>query len=516
MHRAQHVRWVIGMSVQNRSCPRLVAAACVCLALAGTGPAAPPGAEPLPRPGFRSKGADLCVKCHRSPQGDWCDVATTATWRHDAHSRAHLALSTDNDRTRAMEQALGIKAAETASCVACHTHAADEPPIEEETDVLHAGISCETCHGAGSGYLEPHMQKSWRFLASAEKEAFGMRDLRHPVTKAANCLSCHLGEVATGRIITHQMYAAGHPPLPAFEMEAFGAGMGPHWKRVWKKSPQIQRLAAAAGYETEGANDLERSLVGALVALRETARLANDYADMAKNDPAHHPWPELAVYDCQACHHELAVPSWRQEAGYGGLVPGRPSLVRWPRGLATVAFAEAGMPTDVDALLEPFVAVLNRRPFGVADGLRRAAEPAAGSLAQIDRAIESLSRRRRDEALAARERGAIERLAASGQHVGDFESARLLAWALIHGLSSTTAWPEDARARKIAELTTLLMLEFPTPAYPRPPAPGQPFWQTSLAAAPATDIARVRAAFELPPATRERPPAVLELPPPPR
>ena len=501
------------MSLNIRIASQLIAAFIVCLGTAGVGRAAPPGDEPLPRPAFRYTGADLCVKCHRSEQGEWCDVATTAAWRHDAHSRSHEALSSDNERTRAMEVALGIKAAATASCVACHTHPVDEPAVDEETAVLHAGISCETCHGAGSGYLDPHMQKSWRFLSSAEKQAFGMHDLRNPVAKAKNCLSCHLGEVATNRIITHQMYAAGHPPLPAFEMEAFGAGMGRHWKRVWEKSPQIQELAAKAGYATEGSSELERSLVGSLVALQESVHLARDYAAAAETNAKDRPWPELAVYDCQACHHVLAVPSWRQEAGYGQLVPGRPSLVRWPRGLAAVAFEQAGMATDVDALLSPVVGVLNSRPFGTADGLRRVAEDSGR---EIDQAIEALARWRRDETLADRERVAIEQILAAGQNVGDFESARLLAWGLIHGLSSNADWPEDVRARKIAELTALLALEFPTPAYPSPPAQDKPFWQTSLAAAPAADIGRVRAAFELPPAARKPAPTVIEVIPTPR
>jgi hypothetical protein len=296
-------------------------------------------------------------------------------------------------------------------------------------------------------------------------------------------------------------------------MEAFSAGMGRHWKRVWEKSPHIQELAAKAGYDTEGACELSRSLVGSLVALEESVRLARDYASAAQTDAKDHPWPELAVYDCQACHHALAVPSWRQEAGYGQLVPGRPSLVRWPRRLAAVAFEQAGKPTDVDALLSPVVAALNTRPFGTADGLAQAADD---SSRQIASAIEALSGWRRDTALAARERVAIEQISAAGQHAGDFESARLLAWALIHGLSSNADWSEDVRARKIAELTALLALEFPTPAYPSPPAQEKPFWQTSLAAAPATDIARVRAAFELPPAAREPAPTVIEVIPTPR
>lgn len=471
------------------------------------------GEELKPRGGFRSMGADLCVKCHRSEQGDWCDVATTAVWRHDAHSLSHLALSSANPRTQAMEAALGIKAAATASCVACHTHPVAEPAIDEETEVLHGGISCETCHGPGSGYVDPHIQKSWRFLSSREKAAFGMHDLRNPVAKAENCLACHLGEVATNRIITHEMYAAGHPPLPAFEMEAFSTALGRHWKRVWEKSPRIQQLAAEADYRTEGTGELERSLVGALVALKQTVHLAGDYASAADPVTKDRPWPEIALYDCQACHHALAVPSWRQEAGYGQLVPGRPSLVRWPRRLAAVAFEQAGMPTDVDALLAPAVAALNKHPFGAAPDLARVTDEPCR---QIDRAIELLGRTRRDDSLAARERAAIERISASGQDVGDFESARLLAWAMLHGLPAHPDWPADVRTRKAAELTAALSLQFPRPAYPAPTAQTKPFWQTSLSVATGIDIARVRDAFALPAAGPRRPANAIEAIPPPK
>jgi hypothetical protein len=36
-------------------------------------------------------------------------------------------------------------------------------------------------------------------------------------------------------------------------------------------------------------------------------------------------WPELATFDCYACHHSLQLPSWRQARGYTG-TPGYPPL----------------------------------------------------------------------------------------------------------------------------------------------------------------------------------------------
>jgi len=456
-----------------------------------------------PKQAFAAKGTDLCVRCHRSEQSAWVDASTTATWRHDAHSRAHLALASDNPRTRGMEAVLGIKAASTTACIACHTHSAGEPTVEEETALVHAGINCETCHGAGSGYFEPHMEKRWRFLSSAEKEALGMHDLRNPVRKAENCLSCHLGDVASGKVVTHAMYAAGHPPLPAFEIETFGKAMGPHWKRVWEKSPQIRQQAAEAGYRTEAASESQRSLIGGLVALRQSTKLIDEYASATADAPTERPWPELALYDCQACHHELRVPSTRQEAGYGGLVPGRPSLVRWPRGLAGVAFTEAGMPTDVDALIAPWVAALNVRPFGEAAGLR-VASASPDHLARIDQAIAALAAVPRDVAgddaqAGARNRGRIASLSAAGARCGDLETARLLGWVMIAALREDASWPEDRRAAAIAALESSLSLGFPSPAYPQPPSSQKPFWQTSLSAARDADMDAIRSAFQLQP-----------------
>jgi hypothetical protein len=323
-----------------------------------------------------------------------------------------------------------------------------------------------------------------------------MRDLRDPVLKAENCLSCHLGEVASGRVISHAMYAAGHPPLPAFEMETFSRAMGPHWKRVWEKAPRVQAAAAAAGYHTEAASETHRALVGTLVALRSSATLVQDYARVAAEpgDRPAAPWPELALYDCQACHHDLRIPSPRQAAGYGQLVPGRPTFVRWPRAAAGVALAVAGQPDDVDGLLSPWVEVLNRRPFGANADL----EPGATeSLERIDAAIHTLRAIHRDDGLDERRREIAERLSAAGMRCGDFDSARLVAWIMLGAMEGNAAWPADARERVAASLAR-------DAAIGVPPAPAEaatlpPFWQTSLEAAADADMGGLRSAFRLPP-----------------
>ena len=145
-----------------------------------------------------------------------------------------------------------------------------------------------------------------------------MTNVRDPVRRTELCLSCHVGDIACGKFVTHDMFAAGHPPLPAFEIEAFLEQMPPHWRPV---PPQSRTRSVAL----EG-----------LVALRASVRLLADanrlpqkqgHADLGSVD--------FAVYDCTACHHELQVPSPRQERGYfGGARAVRrctPGISPWPR-----------------------------------------------------------------------------------------------------------------------------------------------------------------------------------------
>jgi hypothetical protein len=153
------------------------------------------------------------------------------------------------------------------------------------------------------------------------------------------------------------------------------------------------------------------------------------------------------------------------------------------------------MPTDVDALVAPWVAALNTRPFGEASGVR--ATPASREqVARIDRAIAALVAVPRDATVGGSQ-GRITLLSAAGSRCGDLESARLLGWVLQTALREDVPRAEAPRMAAIESLGKTLALDFPSPAYPQPPSPEQPFWQTSLSAARDADINRIRAAFQL-------------------
>src|SRR3989442_4861609 len=69
-----------------------------------------------------------------------------------------------------------------------------------------------------------------------------MTDVRTQGRKARECFTCHIGTPSERKMVTHEMYAAGHPPLPSIEIENQLANMPAHWKDLGRKTEEIQRL----------------------------------------------------------------------------------------------------------------------------------------------------------------------------------------------------------------------------------------------------------------------------------
>src|SRR5262249_6382040 len=146
-----------------------------------------------------------------------------------------------------------------------------------------------------------------------QKEAEGgMTDMWNPAKRGRVCASCHVGNAEEGKVVTHAMYAAGHPPLPSFETATFGDAMPRHWKLLKEKPAAVQRLLQ---YDPE---ELEQSHVVVGGAVAEFRQAMSMLAVQAKKcaEAAAESSLDLAQYDCYACHHELRAPGWRQKRGY--------------------------------------------------------------------------------------------------------------------------------------------------------------------------------------------------------
>ena len=117
------------------------------------------------------------------------------------------------------------------------------------------------------------------------------------------CLSCHLG--TEDKFATHRIMAAGHPRL-AFELDTF--------TELWRTAGRQPHYRMDADYR-ERKNDVVHSHVWATGVLAEgrsrLALIASDRFD------AGGVFPELAFYDCHACHRSMKSVQWRPLPRHG-------------------------------------------------------------------------------------------------------------------------------------------------------------------------------------------------------
>jgi hypothetical protein len=171
------------------------------------------------------------------------------TWsRKDFHTKAFTILL--DARSQRIAESLGVSPAETsARCTVCHSPFQSVAPArlgpEAHPD---EGVSCETCHGAASGWLRGHTRKDWTYNT---RVGAGMRDLRSIYIRATACAACH-------QVLEPALLKAGHPDL-FFELDSQSVAEPKHWK------------------DDDPWSGLREWLTGQAVALREMSwALAND------------------------------------------------------------------------------------------------------------------------------------------------------------------------------------------------------------------------------------------------
>lgn len=386
---------------------------------------------------------------------------------HDKHAQAHKVL--ENPRSRKMAELLGLKkgAANDPSCLGCHAVLVKDPKAVNETLKLSEGISCGVCHGHNKEWVSLHSalleRNHWRSQTPKEKEAkYGMTDLWDPEKRAALCASCHIGNTKEGKVVTHAMYAAGHPPLPGIEMATFSNAMPRHWKYRSEKDPKVREII---NYDAakEGLEQTKFVVVAALVSFRESLNLL---ADQASADAKEAGWPELAQFDCYACHHDLKSDSWRQKRGYAGK-PGRPTMRAWVDALVPLTMVHASKDSteqeeklrgELNAKMKELTAALDAQPFGdakrVAQAARQTADWANGVLKDIrSTPVQHAGAKKLLDGLGKESKGRLL----------DFDSARQFAWAFREIQKEAdpqgAASPEIVRAFK--ELAEQLKLDLP-------------------------------------------------------
>ena len=209
---------------------------------------------------YKYTGAASCgsSSCHGSnkPKAEFPKMNENIIWtQKDKHAKAYATLTNEKLKSGVspakIAQNLKIAKAETSSkCLVCH--AVDvKPELRGPKFDISEGVHCDGCHGPAEKWLEPHAEKGWTHEKSV---AVGMYDTKSMLLRGEKCVSCHLA-------IDHEMVAAGHPDLLAFELDTFSAQMPPHWR---DKGPFAPTKAWATGQ---------------VISLREAAKQLGDRAN---------------------------------------------------------------------------------------------------------------------------------------------------------------------------------------------------------------------------------------------
>jgi cytochrome c554/c'-like protein len=159
---------------------------------------------PVPaRPQYVTTGPSKCVACHDHDR-------QASKWQKEEPAalgiKAHFNTRKQLDGAKAGTYAKAIGLADPydlkGSCVKCHATVFRGD--------ANAGVSCESCHGAASGYLDLHQVKG----SYAKAVAAGLRDLREkPAVIAKLCVDCHVTP-------DKRLAAAGHPSGSTFDAGA--------------------------------------------------------------------------------------------------------------------------------------------------------------------------------------------------------------------------------------------------------------------------------------------------------
>jgi hypothetical protein len=134
----------------------------------------------------------------------------------------------DNEDARKYAELSGIGVANllkgTSKCMDCHGTIISG----KEAKDVEEGVSCESCHGAGSGYKDPHSEGP-KGGAGVVREGYtkslplGLKALKDYSVRAVMCVRCHY-------LTDQKILAAGHPSGEKFNYKSGMKSVAKHWK----------------------------------------------------------------------------------------------------------------------------------------------------------------------------------------------------------------------------------------------------------------------------------------------
>lgn len=201
------------------------------------------------------KGPDACGECHKSSVQKWKTTHHSTSFKKLPRKKA----------AKKIAKAMGLKRIKAGGdCLTCHFTSAKKGSKVKPI----AGITCESCHGAGKNYIDIHSEFGGKGITAAT-ETPEHKKSRYEKSKAAglirpsqlydvaqNCYSCHT--VPNEKLVN----VGGHPAGSAFDLVAWSQGEVRH--NVWysKDNNEASQNRKRMMYVVGMALDLEFALRG--------------------------------------------------------------------------------------------------------------------------------------------------------------------------------------------------------------------------------------------------------------
>lgn len=262
--------------------------------------------------------AATCARCHTTGQKMEDPQLVLhnefVAWKQlDPHHNAYEILKREQSRKIGEKLYNDPNVLENDKCLSCHATKVEGNPQK----LTEEGVSCVACHGSSHRWIVEHAlgdADSWMRRTAGDKSSnFGMTDLRNPLIRADLCLSCHIGNEKQGKILTHEMYAAGHPPLATIDLSDSSRLFPKHWLSA-NETPYILSLAKEPVLQRDGYHFDAAGITSANRAIESAfGNMDTQVREFAKQELKY----DFARYDCTSCHRELKAYSskeWEQLA----------------------------------------------------------------------------------------------------------------------------------------------------------------------------------------------------------
>jgi hypothetical protein len=179
-----------------------------------------------------------------------CHAKENPWWSKDDHFSSAKVFKNPNAEYQAVAQKYGISLSNAAQvnkeCMDCHGTV-----ISGKATLATDGVSCESCHGPGSGYKDPHQEEGKGYANGIKAGMIANKDLN---VRAKMCVDCHY--------ISEQKLIDADHPKGSVAYDYYLPGMkriSAHWLRGFKiEADAALRTAFGNALKARGATPVEK------------------------------------------------------------------------------------------------------------------------------------------------------------------------------------------------------------------------------------------------------------------